>query len=110
METVLRDLETFAALTGNPVTIVFDGERYKDSFSSSPMMEILFSKRGETADTVLERFMARTDPDRRLESVLVSRDRALRDMALGFGCRTREPAELWQEVRRALADAGMAAS
>lgn len=71
---------------GTPVTIVFDGsgpKRGADETPSTPEVEILFSRGGQTADQIIERAAHRLQPYG--EVLVVTDDIAERDTVMNMG-------------------------
>jgi uncharacterized protein len=58
---LIRMLTLYRDATGTPITIVFDGagKSAGTEFPSTPDLEILYSRRGQTADQIIERVAAR---------------------------------------------------
>jgi hypothetical protein len=58
---LIRILTLYRDATQTPITIVFDGagKSAATEFPSTPELEILFSRRGQTADQIIERVTAR---------------------------------------------------
>ncbi len=94
-------LERHASARESRVTVVFDGTRFEGEFQSSRSLEVLCTKPGEKADTLLERLMREIQPAERIQAVLVSEDNALRAMAMGWGVRVQKPAELLDRLNAA---------
>lgn len=71
---------------GTPITIVFDGggaPAGTPKTTSSPEFEVLYSKRGQTADQIIERATYRLSAYG--EVLVVTDDRAERDTVLSMG-------------------------
>src|SRR6185295_11091680 len=71
---------------GTPITIFFDGGGAPPGVpknESSPSVEVLFSKAGQTADDMIERAAHRFQPYG--EVLAVTDDNAERDMVIGLG-------------------------
>src|SRR5437879_4481310 len=62
-EALVRKVADFAAHSGQPVTVVFDATNQKHPVAAlqTPHCEVLFSEHGETADTVIEHYVASVD-------------------------------------------------
>jgi len=58
---LIRILTLYRDATGTPITIVFDGagKSAATAFPSTPELEILYSRGGQTADQIIERVAAR---------------------------------------------------
>ena len=57
-EELVHRLTLYRDVTGTPITIVFDGanaDRRLDAVESTPELEILYSRSGQTADDIIER-------------------------------------------------------
>lgn len=83
---LVKWLTQYRDATGTPITIFFDGSRPRgDSIpvESTPEMEILYSHAGQTADQMIERAAHRLAAYG--EVLVVTNDRAERDIVLGFG-------------------------
>jgi predicted RNA-binding protein with PIN domain len=82
---ISRLLTTFN-LQANDVTVVFDGSNVPLPAPSSErhgQVRVIFSRQGETADTVIKRLAAAAPPDRQV--VLLSDDRELRSAVQARG-------------------------
>lgn len=83
---LVRLLQRYSDAAGTPVTVVFDGagrrgERQQEH--STPGVEILFSKAGQTADQIIERVTHRLKPFG--EVLAVTDDHAERDTVIALG-------------------------
>ena len=79
-------LRLYSDATGTPVTIVFDGGGHRGTrqdTGSTPQVEILFSKAGQTADQIIERVTHRMKPFG--EVLVVTDDYAERDTVMAMG-------------------------
>ncbi|MCM8794194.1 MAG: NYN domain-containing protein [Candidatus Omnitrophica bacterium] len=95
-ESFLQELERTAAEKDWEVVVVFDGpERYLRR--ESGLLTVCYAKPGTTADTVIER-MVYEAPDRS-GMVVVTRDRAEGNVALGLGALVWAPHRLAQEMK-----------
>jgi len=58
---LIRMLTLYRDAAGTPITVVFDGagKSAGTEFSSTPELEILYSRSGQTADQIIERVAAR---------------------------------------------------
>ena len=82
---ISRLMTTFDLHT-NDITVVFDGADIPLPMPASERhgsVQVVFSRGGETADTVILRLVAATPPGRQI--VLLSDDRELRSAVLGRG-------------------------
>ncbi len=91
-------LEHYASANGQVVTLAIDGTRFSDEFIETPVLKILFSEGGRSADTVMEAWMGRLAPAERLSWVLVSNDVELGRMGAGMGLRVRSCAALVEDL------------
>jgi uncharacterized protein len=102
---LINILTQYYDATGTPVTIVFDGSHGAmgiDETPSTPEVEIVYSRTGQTADKLIERAAYRLGPHG--EVLVVIDDQAERDTISGFGCTTVGGAEFVQTVLSTLAD------
>lgn len=85
-EELLRVLTQYRDATTTPMTVVFDGAGARTSpqeFPSSPELEIIFSRAGQTADQIIERVAHRMQPYG--EVLAVTNDHAERDTVIALG-------------------------
>ncbi len=85
-EELVHILTRYHDATGEPVTVFFDGAGAPPNApkaESSAAVEVLFSRAGQTADQMIERAAHRFQPHG--EVLVVTDDRAERDMVNGFG-------------------------
>lgn len=84
---LIRILTLYRDAIGTPITIFFDGlgpsRRGPSETPSSPELEILFSRSGQTADQMIERAAHRFQPHG--EVLAVTDDHAERDTVIGLG-------------------------
>jgi len=84
---LVRVLTLYRDAIGTPITIFFDGSSPPTSgpseVASTPDLEILFSKAGQTADQMIERVAYRFQPFG--EVLAVTDDLAERDTVVGMG-------------------------
>ena len=83
---LVRVLTRFQDSEGTPITVIFDGSGAPvgtPKTTSTPEMEILYSKAGQTADDVIERVVHRLLPFG--EVLVVTDDYAERDTVMSFG-------------------------
>ena len=78
-------LTRYSDATGTPITVVFDGAGMlgRRETHSTPEVEILFSKAGQTADQIIERVTHRMKPFG--EVMVVTDDYAERDTVISMG-------------------------
>ncbi len=96
---LIEDLANYQAYTGNDVKIVFDaanqdfqGERKAKVLG----VEIIFTKKGQSADSCIERLAFRTNADRTV--IVATSDYSLQRVVFGKGIYRRTPAELLSEI------------
>ena len=82
-------LEHYASHHGLLVVLAVDGTRFKDELGDTPVMRVIHSDGGVTADALMESWMARLAPAEKLAWVLVSNDVSLCRMGSGMGLRVR---------------------
>lgn len=83
---LVRRLTQYGDATGTPITIFFDGSDIKPRESdvkSTPEIEILFSKAGQTADQMIERAAHRFAPYG--DVLVVTDDNAERETVMALG-------------------------
>lgn len=85
-EALVQALTSYHDASGTPVTVFFDGQGAPPGtpkLPSSPGIEVLFSRAGQTADDMIERtaFRLRDYGD----VLVITDDHAERDTVLGFG-------------------------
>jgi predicted RNA-binding protein with PIN domain len=83
---LVRALTHYRDATGTPITVIFDGGGAPPGTpesSSTPEMEVLFSRAGQTADDVIERVTHRLSGYG--EVLVVTDDRAERDTVISLG-------------------------
>ena len=92
---LLRRLAGYHHLSGNAVTVVFDGQSMGSvtRFDRRSGVTVLYSRHGETADAVIAGQAAR-EPG----SAVVSSDREVQASARTAGCRTIEVDRFWELV------------
>ena len=101
-------LACFSRGQGCTVRVVFDGKGERQGRSEGPVtldgggFEVLFSPGHHTADVLIER-LAYTAPSRR-DVVVVTADRAIRQLCQGMGTLTIGPAVFLETVNEALND------
>ncbi len=89
-EALIQRLTRYQDLTGVPLTIFFDGQGAPagtPKLPSSPKVEILYSKAGQTADDMIERVTYRLRPYG--EVLVVTNDSAERDTVIAMGGHTQ---------------------
>ncbi|HZC67906.1 MAG TPA: NYN domain-containing protein, partial [Nitrospirales bacterium] len=84
-EQLIRDLAGYRQRKGHPVTVVFDGWRAGHPVEQAERregLEVVYSRQGETADTVIKRLAEKYGSD----SAIVSSDREVATFARVQGC------------------------
>ncbi len=100
-------LTQYQDATGIPVTVFFDGSGApsgRPTAASSAMVEVLYSRKGETADPMIERAVHRFGSYG--EVLAVTEDHAERDTVIGLGGSAASCGSFIQDVDRALAELG----
>src|SRR5262245_10919085 len=90
---------------GTPITIVFDGSgppRDPAETRSTPEVEVLYSREGQTADQVIERVAHRLQPYG--EPLVVTDDIAERDLVISLGGVASSCENFIRAIESALAD------
>ena len=86
-EELIFVLQQYQDAIGTPITIVFDGQgpspQTDAELPSTPRLEVLYSKSGQTADDIIERVAHRLRPYG--EFLVVTDDYAERDTVLTLG-------------------------
>lgn len=98
-------LTLYQDASGTPLTVVFDGAGAPSgtpAASSTPEMEVLYSRRGQTADQVIERAAHRFSAYG--EVLAVTDDQAERETVLSLGGSVCSCGNFVREVENALAD------
>ena len=104
-EELIHWLTQYRDATGTPITVVFDGggaPAGTPKASSSPELEVLYSKRGQTADDIIERAAYRLGAYG--EVLVVTNDFAERDTVLSMGSMASSRANFFETVRSTLQD------
>jgi len=101
---LVRVLTLYRDATGTPITIVFDGagKSAGTEFPSTPELEVLYSRRGQTADQIIERVAARMAEFG--EVLAVTDDYAERDTVFYQGGLASSCANFIDAVERTLQD------
>src|ERR1700722_2733665 len=102
---LIHRLTLYRDAVGTPITIVFDGanaDRKLSTVESSPEMEILYSRAGQTADDIIERVTHRFQPYG--EVLAVTDDNAERDTVIALGGMASSCLNFIQSVEAALAE------
>ncbi len=103
-EQLIKRLSPYQDYTGTRVKIVFDGKELGKSSSQIVMgLEVIFSPRNQTADSVIERLVY-ASPQREKIQVATS-DYEERMMVFGLGAQVISPQDLEEEVARTLKEA-----
>jgi len=102
---LVHRLTLYRDAVGTPITVVFDGANADIRLStveSTPEMEILYSRSGQTADDVIERVTHRMSPYG--EVLAVTDDFAERDTVIAMGGTASSCLNFIQTVENALAE------
>ena len=99
-EQLIEMLAEYRAYTGQHVIVVFDAYRSKGRASQEifPGLEIVFSKKGQTADSLIEALVS--DLSGRHQIAVVTSDWAQQQIVLGKGARRWSSQEFRGEVVR----------
>lgn len=103
---LIRWLTRYYDATGTPISVFFDGaSRTRGSaVESTPEVEILFSRAGQTADAMIERVAHRLRPYG--EVLVVTDDRAEQDTVMALGGMTASCENFIRMVEAALNEVG----
>jgi predicted RNA-binding protein with PIN domain len=104
---LIHRLTLYRDAIGTPITVVFDGANNDIRLStveSTPEMEILYSRAGQTADDIIERVAHRMSAYG--EVLAVTDDFAERDTVIAMGGMASSCLNFIQTVERALAELG----
>jgi hypothetical protein len=102
---LIRRLTLYQDATGTPITVFFDGSSPpvgKAIAVDSSVIEVLYSRQGQTADQMIERATHRFGPYG--EVLAVTDDHAERDTVIGLGGSAASCWNFIQMVQNALAD------
>lgn len=102
---LIHQLTLYRDAIGTPITVVFDGagnDRRRSTAESTPEMEILYSRSGQTADDIIERLAHRFRPYG--EVLVVTDDFAERDTVISLGGMASSCLNFIQSVETALAE------
>ncbi len=102
---LVRRLTLYGDAAGTPITVVFDGGGAPNgtpAAASTPEMEVLYSRRGQTADQVIERAAHRLSAYG--EVLAVTDDQAERETVISFGGSACSCGNFVREVEHVLAD------
>lgn len=106
-EALLERVGQFCISTGARVIIVFDGRgRFRTEIAPHhlrvPRLEVQFAPEHLTADAVIERIIYQRA--NRMDAIVVSNDRGLRDLCRGMGALTMEADSFLATVRQTRAE------
>ncbi len=104
-EELVHRLTLYRDAIETPVTVVFDGanaDRRLDTVESTPEMEILYSRAGQTADDIIERAAHRLSAYG--EVLVVTDDHAERDTVIALGGSASSCLSFIQAVESALGE------
>jgi predicted RNA-binding protein with PIN domain len=104
---LIARLTLYQDASGIPVTIFFDGagpRGGRPTATSKGMVEVLYSRAGQTADEMIERAAHRFGPYG--EVLAVTDDHAERDTVISFGGSTASCWNFIQDVENTLAELG----
>jgi predicted RNA-binding protein with PIN domain len=102
---LIRRLTLYQDATGTPVTVFFDGSGPpvgKPTATDLTVVEVLYSRKGQTADQMIERAAHRFGPYG--EVLAVTDDHAERDMVISLGSSAASCWSFIQMVQNALAE------
>jgi predicted RNA-binding protein with PIN domain len=102
---LIRVLTLYRDAAGTPITIVFDGanaDRKLSTVESTPEVEVLYSREGQTADQIIERVTHRMQAYG--EVLAVTDDYAERDTVIAMGGMASSCLSFIQTVESVLAE------
>ena len=97
-EALIRDLAGYRQRKGHPVTVVFDGWRSGNPLERAQWregLEVVYSRQGETADTVIKRLAERYGSD----CAVVSSDHEIGNFARAHGSTVLTSGEYCKPIR-----------
>ena len=104
-EQLINRLTSYRDAVGTPITIFFDGSGARNGISitpSTPELEVLYSKAGQTADDMIERTAHRLRPYG--EVLVVTDDYAERDTVISLGGMASSCDNFIRDIHATLAD------
>ncbi len=104
-DALVEMLQQYQDIGSAPITVFFDGQggwRRSPKNTSREVVEVLFSKSGQTADDLIERAAHRFQPYG--EVLVVTDDYAERDTVSGFGGSVASCANFIRMIDQALSD------
>ncbi len=99
---LIRLLAKFGDESQKAVTLVFDGGKSPPPEPTpilAPGLEVIFSKRGQSADEVIERLVATQKAPAQL--LVITEDKVERQVCEGFGAQVAGAGELWKMLTAA---------
>lgn len=99
---LIEDLENYQSVTGHRVIVVFDAAERKESGERKGKVlgvEVVFTKKGESADSYIEKLAFRANADRTV--IVATSDYHLQRVVFGKGVYRRTPDELASEISEA---------
>ncbi len=104
-ENLIHRLEGYCSMKGHDLTIVFDGWKEGEPFESviqQGTVTVIYSKRGETADAVIERILR----EKKKSWIVITSDRAVADFAWSVGYASVSSQEFEKKLETASANKG----
>ncbi len=106
-EALIDKVAHYCAQTGARVTIVFDGQGQQIAENvahnrSVGSLQIIYSPAKKTADTIIERMVY--EAPRKMEVVVVTNDRGVRDLCRGMGSLVMDAGNFLQSIRESSRD------
>ena len=101
-EALIDKIAHYCAQTGTRVTIVFDGRGQKVAETvahnrSVGSLQVIYSPAQKTADTIIERMVY--ESPRKMEVVVVTNDRGVRDLCRGMGSLVMDAGNFLQSIQ-----------
>ena len=96
----------WCASSGNRAKIIFDGQgkrlEHSRNHPSTELVEIMFSSKHKTADSIIERAVYKSKSKNTV--IVVSADRGITDLCMGMGALTMNPLHFLTSINEAQSD------
>ncbi len=96
---LLEDLASYGAISNLEVMVVFDGAEVwskSDADEGSPGVKVIFTKKSQTADSLIEKLTHALEPSKQI--IVVTADYAEQKAVFGKGALRKTPKELIAEI------------
>ncbi|MCK5655492.1 MAG: NYN domain-containing protein [Candidatus Aureabacteria bacterium] len=99
-EELIRSLQMLADFKDIAIEVYFDGKiRSKDKIEGSPHFKVIFTSKGITADTAIERAVYNAESKKEL--TIITLDRKIRDLAMALGVLSLNPMHFLADLEEA---------